>query len=267
LFKPKYPILGADFAGRVEAVGSAVTQFKVGDAIFGDATGGNGALAEYATTSEKQVALKPVNLSFQQAAGVPMAAITALQSLRDKGRLQPGQHVAINGASGGVGTFAVQIAKVLGAEVTAVCSTRNVELAQSLGADHVIDYKQQDFTASGQQYDMILAVNGYHPLAHYKRALKPGGIYVMAGGTNAQIFEALLLAPFQSMGSGKTLTSMGAETSQRDLLSVKELIETGKIKPIIDRCFPFREAVEAMRYIEAGHARGKVIVEIVPDAG
>src|SRR5512136_1371482 len=199
LFKPKNTILGTDIAGCVEAVGRNVKQFRPGDAVFGDIFGlGSGSFAEYVSVPEIALALKPSNVSFEQAAAVPVAAVTALQGLRDQGHIQPGHRVLINGASGGVGTFAVQIAKAFGAEVTAVCSMRNLEMARSIGADHVIDYTKEDFTQNGRQYDLILAVNGYHPLSAYKRALAPQGKYVMAGGTPAQIFQAMILGPWYS---------------------------------------------------------------------
>src|SRR5437588_1524918 len=189
LLKPKNSILGSDIAGRVEAVGRNVTQFQQDDEVFGNIRGG---LAEYVCAREDALVLKPANLSFEEAAAVPMAAVTALQGLRYKGQIQPGQKVLINGASGGVGTFAVQIAKSFGAEVTAVCSTRNVAMARSIGADHVIDYTQEDFTRNGQRYDLILGVNGYRPILAYRRALRPGGIYVMVGASNARLFRAML---------------------------------------------------------------------------
>jgi len=190
LFKPKNTILGADIAGCVEAVGRNVKQFQPGDAVFGDVFGlGSGSFAEYVSVPERALALKPSNVSFEEAAAVPLAAITALQGLRDQGHIQPGQRALINGASGGVGTFAVQIAKAFGAEVTAVCSTRNLEMARSIGADHVIDYTKEDFTQNGRQYDLILAANGYHPLSAYRRALTPQGIYVFVGGLPAQTFQ------------------------------------------------------------------------------
>jgi NADPH:quinone reductase-like Zn-dependent oxidoreductase len=204
--------------------------------------------------------LKPVNLSFEEAAAVPMAAVTALQGLRDTGQIQPGQKVLINGASGGVGTFAVQIAKMFGAEVTAVCSSGKLDQACSLGADHVIDYTKEDFTKNGQQYDLILAANGYHSLSAYKRALTPKGIYVMAGGTMAQIFQAMLLGSRMSEPGGKTMGALMAKRSQKDLTILKELLEAGKIVPVIDRRYPLSEAAEALRYLGAGHARGKVVI-------
>jgi NADPH:quinone reductase-like Zn-dependent oxidoreductase len=258
LFKPRHAIPGADIAGRVEAVGPGCAQFQPGDEVFGDI--GSGGLAEYACAKESLLVKKPANLSFEQAAAVPMAALTALQGLRDAGQIRPGQKVLINGASGGVGTFAVQLAKHFRAEVTAVCSTANVEMARSLGADHVIDYREEDFTRSGKQYDLILAVNGYHPLSAYQRALAPEGVYVMAGGTNAQIFEAMLLAPLMPRKGGRKMRGVAAKISQRDLSVLKEILEAGKIVPVIDRCFPFREAIDALRYVDAGHARGKVVV-------
>ena len=192
LFRPKNKILGCDFAGQVEVIGSRVTQFKPGDEVFGylPSATGRGTFAEYVCAREKYISLKPANLTFEQAAAVPLAAMTALQGLRNKGNIQPGQKVLINGASGGVGTFAVQIAKAFGAEVTGVCSTRNLEMVHSLGADHVIDYSEEDFTQNGQQYDLILAVNGYHPISDYLRALKPEGSYVVAGGSMLQLVQA-----------------------------------------------------------------------------
>ena len=262
LLKPKPTIPGADIAGVIEAVGGQVRQFQPGDAVFGEVASGSGGFAEYALSHERSLVLKPANNSFEQAAAVPMAGMTALQGLRDKGRIQSGQKVLIQGASGGVGTFAVQLAKYFGTEVTAVCSTGNVEMVRSLGADHVIDYNKEDFTKNNQQYDLILAVNGYHPLAAYKRVLTSKGIYVMAGGTNAQIFQAMLLGALMSSKGGRNLGGVSAKTSHADLLILKELLEAGTIVPVIDRCYPFSEAVEAVRYIDAGHAKGKVVVTI-----
>jgi len=263
LLKPKNTRLGSDVAGRVEAVGGNVTQFRPGDGVFGDiASSSSGSFAEYVAVSEMALALKPANLSFEQAAAAPLAGITALQGLRDQGHIQSGQKVLINGASGGVGTFAVQIAKVFGAEVTAVTSTGKLDQALSLGADHVIDYTKDDFTQNGQQYDLILAVNGYHPLSAYQRALAPQGIYVMAGGTPAQIFQALLLGPLKSKSGGKKITSLTAHANQKDLVILKELLEGGKIVPAIDRTYPLSETAEALRYLGAGHARGKIVITV-----
>jgi NADPH:quinone reductase-like Zn-dependent oxidoreductase len=258
LLKPKNTRLGADIAGRVEAVGKNVKQFQPHDEVFGMVRGG---FAEYACAPEDALALKPSNLSFEEAAAVPMAAVTALQGLRNEGRIQAGQKVLINGASGGVGTFAVQIAKSFGAEVTAVCSTRNLDQARSLGADHVIDYTKEDFTQSGQQYDLIFAANGYHPLSAYKRALTPKGIYVMAGGTKAQMFESML-GSWMSEKGGRKMVGVAAKRSQKDLNILKGLLEAGKVVPSIDRRYPLREAAEALRYLGKGHARGKVVITV-----
>ena len=263
LLKPKNPRLGADIAGRVEAVGRNARQFQPGDEVFGDMAGhGNGGFAEYVSASERAFALKPANLTFDEAAAVPMAAVTALQGLRDEGHIHPGQKVLINGASGGVGTFAVQIAKSFGAEVTAVCSTRNLDQARSLGADHVIDYTKEDFTRSGQHYDLILAANGYHSLSAYKRALTPKGVYVMAGGSRAQIFEAMLLGSWMSKSGGKKIGGVSAKPNQEDLVFMKGLLETGKVVPAIDRRYPLSETAEALRYLGEGHARGKIVITV-----
>lgn len=264
LFKPKNTILGADIAGRVEAVGRNVSQFQPGDAVYGDTSGcGWGGFAEYVTVPENILAPKPANLSFVEAAAMPMAAVTALQGLRDQGQIQAGQKVLINGASGGVGTFAVQIAKAFGAKVTAVCSTGKMEQARSLGADHVIDYTRENFTQNGQQYDLILAVNGYHPITAYKRALRPQGTYVMVGGSTAQIFQALLLGPLVSMTSGKKMGALSAKPDKEDLIFLKEFVEAGKVAPVIDNCYPLHETAEAIRYVGAGRARGKVVITVM----
>ena len=261
LLKPKNTRLGADVAGRVEAVGSNVKQFQAGDEVFGDiGAWGNGAFAEYVCVPEKAFTLKPANLTFEQAAAVPMAGITALQALRDSGQIKAGQKVLIHGASGGVGTFAVQIAKFFGAEVTAVCRTDKVEMVRALGAEHVIDYTKEDFTKNGQKYDLILAVNGYHPISAYKRALTPKGIYVMAGGSAGQIFQAVLFGPSMSEKVGRKLGSMNAKISQKDMAVLVDLMEAGKVVPVIDRRYPLSEAAEALRYLGEGHARGKIVI-------
>ena len=261
LFKPKNTILGTDIAGCVEAVGRNVKQFRPGDAVFGNVFGlGSGSFAEYVSVPESALALKPSNVSFEEAAAVPMAAVTALKGLRDQGHIQPGQKVLINGASGGVGSFAVQIAKAFGAEVTAVCSTWNLEMACSIGADHVIDYTKEDFTQNGQQYDLILAVNGYHPLSAYKRALTPQGIYVFVGGSPAQTFQSLFLGPLMSKSDGRKMTSVMKKANQKDLLVIRDLLEDGKIRPVIDDCYPLSKTAEAFRYFEKGHAQGKVVI-------
>jgi NADPH:quinone reductase-like Zn-dependent oxidoreductase len=281
LLKPKYKILGASVAGRVEATGLNVTQFRVGDALFGDLSdSGFGAFAEYVAAPQGAFALKPHNMSFEQAAAVPVSAVTALQALR-QGQIQAGKtdldfsaigaeksrkKVLINGASGGVGIFAVQIAKALGAEVTAVCSTRNVELVRSLGADHVIDYTKEDFTQKAERYDLILAANGYHPLSAYQRALTPQGVYVMSGGATAQMFEAMLLGPLRSKKDGQRMGNLLAKPNQQDLIFVKELMEAGKMTPVIDRSFPLHEVADAIRFLETGHPKGKVVITVASDA-
>jgi NADPH:quinone reductase-like Zn-dependent oxidoreductase len=261
---PKDKRIGVDTAGEVEAVGWNVTQFKPGDAVFGVC---RGAFAEYACATEDKVARKPPNISFEEAAAVPVAAITALQGLRDKGRIMPGQRALVDGASGGVGTFAVQIAKSFGAEVTAVCSTRNIDTARSLGADHVIDYTREDFTQSGQRYDIILGANAHHSIFDYRRALTQDGIYVAVGGDLARIFQAMLLAPLLSRIGSKKTRFFIANINQKDLIFLKELIEAGKLVPVIDKRYPLSEAAEAIRYLEKGHAQGKIILTVEHNNG
>jgi len=263
--QPKNKILGADVAGRVEAIGNAVKQFKPGDDVFGylPSATGRGTFAEYVCADENLISLKPANLTFEQAAAVPEAAMTALQGLRDNGNIQPGQKVLINGASGGVGTFAVQIAKAFGAEITAVCSTRNLEMVRSLGADHVVDYKKEDFTKSGEQYDLILAVNGYHPISDYLHALKPEGTYVVAGGSMYQLFQAASNGKrISKTGSHKTYV-VSLEHNKKDLVFIKELLESGKIMPVIDGCYPLSKTPEAFWYFEKVHPKGKVVISVV----
>ena len=264
LLKPKKTIPGADIAGRVEAVGRNIRQFHPGDEVFGDISAcENGGFAEYVSVPENVLALRPANITFEEAAAVPMAGITALQGLRDEGRILLGQKVLVNGASGGVGTFAVQIAKSFDAEVTAVTSTRNLDQARLIGADHVIDYTKEDFTQNGHRYDLILAANGYHPLSAYKRALTPKGIYVMAGGTAAQMFQAMLLGPLMSEKGGRKMGGVSARPDQKDLELMGKLLEAGKVVSVIDRCYPLSEVSEAFRYIGKKHARGKVIITMV----
>jgi len=263
LLKPKKGLLGADIAGRVEAVGRDVAQFQPGDEVFGDLSGsGFGGFAEYVCATEDALASKPANVSFEEAAAVPLAAVTALQGLRYKGHIQPGQKVLVNGASGGVGTFAVQIAKSFGAEVTGVCSTSKMDMVRSIGADHVIDYTKEDFTRNGQQYDRILAANGYHPISDYKRALSPEGTYVMTGGSGAQMLQAMTLGPLMSITGSKKLGYVSMKQNKEDLVSVKELLESGEITPVIDRTYPLSEIPEAIRYLEEGHAKGKVVITV-----
>jgi NADPH:quinone reductase-like Zn-dependent oxidoreductase len=262
LTKPKNPRMGSDLAGRVEAVGETVTQFQPGDEVFGCA---KGAFAEYVLARESYIAPKPVSVSFETAAAVPVAALTAMQGIRYAGGIQPGQKVLIQGASGGVGTFAVQLAKVFGAEVTAVSSPRNIDMVRSMGADYVIDYTKEDFTRNRQGYDLIFAVNGYHSLSDYKRALNPQGVYVCAGGALSQMFEVMLLGKWMSRNGDKKLGSMGiAKVIQEDLVTLGELLEAGKIAPIIDGSYPLSEIAEAMRYVEDKHAQGKVVITVDP---
>jgi NADPH:quinone reductase-like Zn-dependent oxidoreductase len=261
-FKPRFPILGADVAGVVEAVGSNVTLFKPGDEVFGDTFAHKfGGFAEYVCMTEEAIVHKPANVSFQVAAAVPLAGVTALQALRDKGQIRKGQKVLINGASGGVGTFAVQLAKHFGAEVTAVCSNSKIDMVRSIGADHVIDYATENFTQNGKRYDLIIAANGYHPITAYKRVLNPNGIYVMVGGAGWQMFQAVVAGPFVSMGK-KKMSNLSAKPNQDDLFYLKNLLEQGVIKPVIDRTYTLEEIPDAMRYLEEGHAKGKIVIEI-----
>ncbi|MBS2967826.1 NAD(P)-dependent alcohol dehydrogenase [Metabacillus sp. KIGAM252] len=263
LLKPKYSIPGGDISGTVEAVGKDVKQLQPGDEVFGDLSlSGWGGFAEYVSVPERALVRKPASLSFEEAAAVPMAGVTALQALRDKGKIQSGQRVLIYGASGGVGTFAVQIAKAFGAEVTALCSTRNVNIAQSISADYVIDYRKEDFSKQTERYDLILAANGYQPISVYRRALTSNGTYVMAGGSGAQMFQAMALGPLLSMSGRRKMGNVLQKANQKDLVFLKELIETGKVKPVIDRGFKLCEVPEAFRYFEEGHAQGKVVISV-----
>jgi NADPH:quinone reductase-like Zn-dependent oxidoreductase len=259
---PKYKVLGCDIAGRVEAVGRNVKQFQPGDEVFGVTGFAGGGFAEYVCAPEDKLALKPAHSSFEDAAAVPIAALTALQGLRDKGRIQPGQRVLVDGASGGVGTFAVQIAKSFGAEVTAVCSTRNMDIARSIGADHVIDYTREDFTKSGQRYDLILGANAHHSIVDYRRALTQDGIYVIVGGALPQIFGAMLLAPLLSRIGRRKVHFFITNMNQKDLTFLKDLLEAGKVAPVIDRRYPLSECAEALRYLAEGHSQGKVVITV-----
>ncbi len=266
LRKPKDTRLGVDFAGTVEAVGENVTKFKPGDDVFG---GRDGAFAEYVCVREaRAVALKPANITFEQAASVPIAGVTALQGLRDKGKVQPGQRVLINGASGGVGTFAVQIAKSMGADVTGVCSTRNVDMVRSLGADHVTDYTKEDFTKSAQRYDVMYDTVGNRSLLECRRVLTPKGKAVMIGGGGpgdqgligplVGPIKLLMLSPFVSQEMGTFL----AELNQKDLTALADLMQSGKVTPVIDKRYKLSELPQAIEYLEQGHARGKVVVAV-----
>jgi NADPH:quinone reductase-like Zn-dependent oxidoreductase len=262
LLKPKVTRPGVDVAGVVEAVGSNVTQFHAGDEVLGSC---KGAFAEYVCASEGALVLKPANLTFEQAAAVPVAAFTSLQGLRDKGRIQPGHKVLINGAAGGVGTFAVQIAKSFGAHVTGVCSTRNVEMVRSIGADYVIDYTQEDYTQSGQRYDLIFDTVGDHSLSDNRRVLGSKGAIVMAGGPTDSLL-GILLPPLRALVMSRfvsqTLVPFLARRRKEDLIIMQELLEAGKVTPVIDRTYPLSEVSEAVRYLEEGHARGKVVITL-----
>jgi NADPH:quinone reductase-like Zn-dependent oxidoreductase len=262
LFKPKHKILGADIAGRVEAVGSNVNQFQPGDEVFGDVSGRGGGFAEYVCTREVSLALKPDGMSFEEAAAIPLAAVTALQGLRDKGKIQSGQRVLINGASGGVGTFAVQIAKSFGADVTAVCSTGKMDMVRSIGADHIIDYTKNDFSKSEQHYDLIFVANGNNPISAYKRALNPNGILVLGGGSMAQFYRAMLFGPWIFMTGSNKMVNYVAQPTQKDLIFMGELMKADKVKPVIDRRYTLSEVPEAIRYLEEGHAPGKVVITV-----
>ncbi|MEO7841924.1 MAG: NAD(P)-dependent alcohol dehydrogenase [Anaerolineales bacterium] len=257
--KPKNQKLGADLAGRVESVGKNVTEFKPGDEVFGV---GSGAFAEYALAGKSKLATKPANLSFEAAAAVPVAAFTALEGLRDTGQIQAGQKVLVNGASGGVGHFAVQIAKSYGAEVTGVCSTPKLGMVRSIGADHVVDYTREDFTRNGRHYDLIYDAVGNRSVSAYLRALSSQRKCVIAGFTSLpHLFEYMILGRLMSKTAGKQIIGQGlASTAHENLLVIKEMLETGKVIPVIDKCYPLRETAEAIRYLETGHARGKVII-------
>jgi NADPH:quinone reductase-like Zn-dependent oxidoreductase len=263
MLTPKYPILGSDIAGRVEAVGPGVKQFQPGDEVFGDVSeAGWGGFAEYDCVPESAIAQKPANVPFEDAAASAQAAVVALQGLRDVGGIQASQQVLITGASGGIGSFAVQIAKALGGLVTGVCSTSSLDLVRSLGAEHVIDYTKEDFAQGEQKYDLIVAAGGYRSIYDYRRALAPRGTYVMSGGSMAQVYEAMFLGPFLSKRGGQTLRNLSAKPKQEDLRVIGELLSAGRIKPVIDRRYTLSEVPEALRYYGSGHAHGKVVVRV-----
>ncbi|HEY9624975.1 MAG TPA: NAD(P)-dependent alcohol dehydrogenase [Crinalium sp.] len=263
LLKPKIKILGFDVAGQVEAVGKDVAQFQPGDEVFGDLSEcGFGAFAEYACATEAALALKPTNLSFEEAATVPGAALTALQGLRDCGQMQSGQKVLINGASGGVGSFAVQIAKAFGAEVTAVCSTKKMDGVRSLGADHVIDYTQTDVTQTGQHYDLIFDAAAYRSVFDYLPALTPDGTYVMIGGSIARFFQVMFLAPWISRTRRQKVKCLAAKPNQTDLTTLKALVEAGAIAPLIDQRYTLSEVPAAIRHLEQRQVLGKVAIRV-----
>jgi NADPH:quinone reductase-like Zn-dependent oxidoreductase len=262
LRKPRKRILGSDIAGQVEAVGTNVKQFQLGDEVFGDILDLRGGFAEYVCAPENKLALKPASMTFEEAAAIPQAAVIALQGIRDKGQVQSGQRVLINGAGGSAGTFAVQLAKLYGAEVTGVDNTGKLDLMRSLGADHVIDYTQEDFTENGKQYDLILDVVAHRSVFAYKRALRPNGSYFFVGGSVATIFQILLLGPWIRGTTGKKIRILAVQPNTDDVDFMKELIEAGKVTPVIDRTYPLSEVPDAIGYVGEGQAKGKVVITV-----
>jgi NADPH:quinone reductase-like Zn-dependent oxidoreductase len=260
LFKPRDKILGSDIAGTVEAVGKDVKQFKPGDEVFGLLLNYGGGFAEYACTAGKAFALKPASMTFEEAAAIPQAAFIALQGIHDKGKVQPGQKVLINGAGGGTGVFAIQLAKLAGAEVTGVDNTEKLELMRSLGADHVIDYTKEDFAKNGKRYDLILDVTATRSIFACQRALKPNGNYFMAGGSVATMLQSLLLGSLIKRITSKTVKLLVVQTESKDLVTITELIESGKVRLVIDKRFSLSETAEALRYLGEGHAKGKIVI-------
>lgn len=263
LLKPKLNVLGCDLAGVVEAVGPDFTRFEVGDEVMGElGSSGWGSLAELVCAPGDVLVLKPENISFEEAAAAPLAGVTAIQALRTCGRLQAGEKVLINGASGGVGTYAVQLAKVMGGIVTAVCSARNLEQARALGADHVLDYTEVDFTQRAERYELIVAANGYHPIAAYQRALSPGGRFYMTGGTGKQMAEAIFLGPLRSLFSGQRLGFVTMKSNLADLEFLRDCLADGSVRSIISRRYPLEQVPEALAYLEEGHAPGKIVINV-----
>jgi len=262
LLKPRHRILGSDIAGRVEMAGRNNRQFQPGDEVFGDILGRRGGFAEYVCARGGAMALKPARMTFEQVAAIPQAAVIALQGIRDKGQVQPGQKVLINGAGGGAGTFAVQLAKLYGAEVTGVDNTGKLDFMRSLGADHVIDYTREDFTNDGKQYDLILDLVAHRSVFAYKRALRPNGSYFFVGGSVATIFQILLLGPWIGRTTGKKIRLLVVQPNRKDLVFITELCEAGKVVPVIDRRYPLSEVPEALRYLGEGRAKGKVVITL-----
>ncbi len=263
LFRPKrLKTLGFDIAGQVEAVGDGVKKYRVGDEVYGDLSAyGWGGFAEYVAAPEDALTIKPANISFQQAAAVPQAGLLSLQGLVDVGHIRPGQKVLINGASGGSGTFAVQIAKQYDAEITGICSTAKMDFVHSLGVDHVIDYTREDFTRNGQQYDLVIDAQAHHSFFDYRRALSTDGVYVMHGGASSSIFQVMLLGPLLSFFGSRKLRIL-FHRANKGLDAMNKLLESGKLVPVIDKCFPFSEAIDALRYYGAGHVRGKIVINM-----
>ncbi len=264
LRKPGHPILGSDIAGRVEAVGKNNTEFKPGDEVFGEIPGYHGGFAEYVCTRGKTLALKPARLTFEEAAAIPQAGVIALQGIREKGAVQAGQKVLINGAGGSAGSFAVQLAKLYGAEVTGVDNTAKLDFMRSLGADHVIDYTREDFTRNGKEYDLILDVIAHRSIFAYQRALKAQGTYFVVGGSVALLFQVLLLGPLIGKTASKKMRVLVVPQNRKDLLAITELCESGKIVPVIDRRYPLHEVPQALRYVGEGRAKGKVVITVSP---
>jgi len=264
LFRPGNKILGSDIAGQVERVGRNVTLFKAGDEVFGEMLSYRGGFAEYACTSEKALSLKPIPMTYAEAAAIPQAAVIALQGIRDKGQVRPGQHVLINGAGGGAGTFAIQLAKLYSAEVTAVDNAYKQDFLHSLGADHVIDYGREDYTRGGKQYDLILDIAAYRSAFAIQRALSPHGKYYVVGGSVSTLLQVLLVGAWLRRASAKSMRVLAVERNRKDVDDILELIAAGKIAPIIDRQFPFSEVPEALRYVGEGRAKGKVVITLEP---
>jgi NADPH:quinone reductase-like Zn-dependent oxidoreductase len=262
LFKPGNHIMGSDIAGIVEAVGKDIKQFKPGDEVFGLMMNYGGGFAEYACKSEQALALKPASMTFEEASAIPQAAFIALQGIREKGKVQPGQKVLINGGGGGAGTFAIQLAKMAGAEVTGVDNAEKLDLMRSLGADHVIDYKKEDFTKNGKQYDLILDLIAQRSVFAYRRALKPNGTYYLAGGFVSTMFQILLLGPWIRKATSKNIRILAVQTDSKDLVYITELIQSGKVKLVIDKRYKLSETAEALRYLGEGHARGKIVITV-----
>jgi len=265
LFKPSNPILGSDVSGIVENVGKNNTEFQVGDEVFGEIPGYHGGFAEYVCTHGKTMARKPADMTFDEAAAIPQGGVIALNGIREKGGVQPGQKVLINGAGGSAGTFAVQLAKLYGAEVTGVDNTGKLDFLRSLGANHVVDYTREDFTKAGKEYDLILDLIAHRSVFSYTRALKPGGTYFLVGGYVSTIFQVLLIGPWIKRSTDKNIRMLAVPQNRKDLLAITELWEVGKVHPVIDRQYPFDEIPEAMRYVGEGHAKGKVVIKVVDE--
>ena len=266
LLKPGHPILGSDIAGRVESAGKNNKEFKVGDELFGELPGYHGGFAEYVCTRGSTLALKPANLTFEEAAAIPQAGVIALQGIREKGQVKPGQKVLINGAGGSAGSFAIQLAKLYGAEVTGVDNAGKLDFIRSLGADHVIDYTRDDFTRNGKHYDLILDLIAHRSIFAYKRALRPNGTYFFVGGSVAVLFQILLLGPWIKRTAAKNIRLLAVPQNRKDLIAITELCKAGKIVPVIDKRFPLNEVPEALRYVGEGYAKGKVVITVASNS-